>query len=145
MQHFGTEMYIVLFQSGILWDMGQMHYGICGEYCGEEWRLYNRTALNPGHWINTIETCTNMVGHGRRHIWIHIQTFSIEKSFESFAKSEWFCSGPILKPISPKYIYASVIRVSNTSDSVLVKIMACGLFGAKPLSKPMLAYCQLDH
>ena len=29
--------------------------------------------------------------------------------------------------------------------SALVQIMACHLFGAKPLSKPMLAYCQLDH
>ena len=28
--------------------------------------------------------------------------------------------------------------------SVLVQIMACRLFGAKPLSKPMLGYCQLD-
>ena len=26
----------------------------------------------------------------------------------------------------------------------LVQIMACRLFGAKPLSKPMLGYCQLD-
>ena len=28
--------------------------------------------------------------------------------------------------------------------SALVQIMACRLFGAKPLSKPMLVYCQLD-
>ena len=27
--------------------------------------------------------------------------------------------------------------------SALVQIMACGLFGTKPLSKPMLDYCQL--
>ena len=27
---------------------------------------------------------------------------------------------------------------------VLVQIMACRLFGAKPLSEPMLGYCQLD-
>ena len=29
--------------------------------------------------------------------------------------------------------------------SAWVQIMACRLFGAKPLSKPMLGYCQLDH
>ena len=29
--------------------------------------------------------------------------------------------------------------------SVLVQIMACRLFGAKALSKPVLGYCQLDH
>ena len=28
--------------------------------------------------------------------------------------------------------------------SALVQIMACRLFGAKPLSKPMVGYCQLD-
>ena len=28
--------------------------------------------------------------------------------------------------------------------SSLVQIMACRLFGAKPLSEPMLVYCQLD-
>ena len=28
--------------------------------------------------------------------------------------------------------------------SALVQIMACRLFGAKPLSKPMLGYCHLD-
>ena len=28
--------------------------------------------------------------------------------------------------------------------SELVQIMACRLFGAKPLSQPMLRYCQLD-
>ena len=27
--HFGTEMYTFLFQSGVLWDMGQVYYGIC--------------------------------------------------------------------------------------------------------------------
>ena len=29
--------------------------------------------------------------------------------------------------------------------SALVQIMACRLFGAKPLSNPMLGYCQLDR
>ena len=29
--------------------------------------------------------------------------------------------------------------------SALVQIMACCLFGAKPLFKPTLGYCQLDH
>ena len=28
--------------------------------------------------------------------------------------------------------------------SALVQLMACGLLGAQPLSKPMLGYCQLD-
>ena len=27
----------------------------------------------------------------------------------------------------------------------LIQMIACRLFGARPLSKPMLYYCQLDH
>ena len=30
------------------------------------------------------------------------------------------------------------------AGSALVQVMACRLFGGKPLPKPMLAYCQLD-
>ena len=30
------------------------------------------------------------------------------------------------------------------NESALVQLMACRLFGAKPLPEPMLAYCQLD-
>ena len=32
----------------------------------------------------------------------------------------------------------------HTTRASLVQIMACHLFGAKPLSKPVLAYCSLD-
>ena len=40
-------------------------------------------------------------------------------------------------PLSDAYMRQSI-------GSVLVQIMACRLFGAKPLSEPMLSYCQLD-
>ena len=33
---------------------------------------------------------------------------------------------------------------SHWIGSTLVQIMACRLFGAKPLSKPILAYCKLE-
>ena len=29
--------------------------------------------------------------------------------------------------------------------AILGQLMACHLFGAKPLSEPMLTYCQLDN
>ena len=35
--------------------------------------------------------------------------------------------------------------MSQWVGPALVQIMACRLFGAKPLSKPMLVYCQLDR
>ena len=39
----------------------------------------------------------------------------------------------------------SVTYMRQWTGTPLVKIMACRLFGAKPLSKPMQGYCQLDH
>ena len=38
----------------------------------------------------------------------------------------------------------SAAYMRQWTGSSLVQIMACRLFGAKPLSKPMLGYCQLD-
>ena len=43
-------------------------------------------------------------------------------------------------PIVP---YMCVVIISWTG-SALVQVMACRLFGAKPLPEPMLEYCQLD-
>ena len=37
-----------------------------------------------------------------------------------------------------------VLHIYVWMGSALVQIMACRLFGAKPLSKPMLGYCQLE-
>ena len=38
----------------------------------------------------------------------------------------------------------SDVYMCRHSRTSLVQIMACRLFGAKPLSKPMLEYCHLD-
>ena len=43
--------------------------------------------------------------------------------------------------INPSLPSAAYMR--QLIGSVLVQIMACRLFGAKPLSTPMLGYCQL--
>ena len=40
------------------------------------------------------------------------------------------------------HIYVYMRRQSRTS---LIQIMACRLFDTKPISEPMLEYCQLDH
>ena len=47
--------------------------------------------------------------------------------------------GGFLSSISPSAAY-----MCQLIGSALDQIMACRLFGAKPLSKPMLGYCQLD-
>ena len=42
--------------------------------------------------------------------------------------------------------YPLVPHISvNELGQQLVHVMACRLFGAKPLPEPMLAYCQLDY
>ena len=38
----------------------------------------------------------------------------------------------------------SAAYMPQRSESSLVQVMTCGLFGTKPLPEPMLAYCQLD-
>ena len=38
----------------------------------------------------------------------------------------------------------SAAYIRQWTGSALVQVMACRLFGAKPLPEPMLAYCQLD-
>ena len=45
----------------------------------------------------------------------------------------------INQPISPSAAY-----MRQWIGSALVQIMACRLVGAKPLSKPILGYCELD-
>ena len=55
---------------------------------------------------------------------------------------------------SDKPLYEPTLRFNSSSPSAaymrqwtvstLVQIMACRLFGAKPLPEPMLAYCQFD-
>ena len=47
--------------------------------------------------------------------------------------SLWFNSSP-----------PSAAYMRQWVGSALIQIMACRLFGARPLSKQMLGYCQLD-
>ena len=55
--------------------------------------------------------------------------------------------GFILTPswnILPLLTSPSAAYLHQSSGSAMVQIMACRLFGAKPLPEPMLVYCQLD-
>ena len=47
-----------------------------------------------------------------------------------------------LKPVNSSPPSAAYLH--QRTGSALVQIMACRLFGAKPLPEPMLAYCQLN-
>ena len=52
----------------------------------------------------------------------------------------WWCSSSWYSITSPP----SAAYMREWIGSALVQIMACHLFGAKPLPEPMLTYCQLD-
>ena len=71
----------------------------------------------------------------RKHLWLpddFIQMVdNISKHFSIF---QCFDSSP-----------PSAAYMRQGTGSSLVQIMACRLFGAKPLSKPMLGYCQADR
>ena len=77
--------------------------------------------------------------------WIKLQHFSSQHIgvIRTLRNIPWFASTVTLtlfinsSPPSTAYMHHLI-------GSALVQIMACRLFGAKPLSKPMLGYCQLD-
>ena len=69
-----------------------------------------------------------------RYILIHACERNVVTSISSATR----CSNGV-NSLSPSTAY-----MHRWIGSVLVQIMACRLFGAKPLSKPMLRYCQLD-
>ena len=68
------------------------------------------------------------------------------------AKKKWNLIWDASLPAAPKILHICYLThlplmphiCVSEFGSALVQIMACRLFGAKPLSKPMLGYCQLD-
>ena len=69
-----------------------------------------------------------------------------QRDREGFAKrllhvmtQSWLHINPVLNPSPPSAAYKR-----QWIGSALVQIMACRLFGAKPLYKPMLICCRLD-
>ena len=65
--------------------------------------------------------------------WIKIIVFPFQFTVVSF-----------LSPINSSPLNAAYMRQWIRSALVKIMIMACRLYSAKPLSKPMLGYCQLD-
>ena len=58
-----------------------------------------------------------------------------------FLPAEWLA---FLMVLTNQLIEAECRILPSINLSSLVQIMACRLIGAKPLSEPMLDYCQLD-
>ena len=83
--------------------------------------------------------------HCLHQCWHH-QLCSVAVTWEQFRKTKYTDKKISFKCFIGQHInsfpwcriYASV------NWSALVQIMACRLFGTKPLSKPVLGFCQLD-
>ena len=75
-------------------------------------------------------------GYTKVRAWMSLNGFYFGVGAAQEASGPW----GICKKSSP--LCAAYVR--QWIGSVLVQIMACRLFGAKPLPKPMLGYCRLD-
>ena len=96
-------------------------------------RPYSKTSYlskqPPGGWFNIkIPSYQHLISTMRLPILVRCHLY--------IESGPWFwCFSS--SPPSAAYMRQSI-------RSTVVQIMACRLFGAKPLSKPMLGYCQLN-
>ena len=114
--------------------------------------------LSPGRRQAIIRTnagilLTGSIGTYFSAILIEILIFSFQKRRlkVSSAKCRPFRVGNISKGIFLKYIWCLLIKLRcnffhgiQSTLSTLIQLMAGRLFGAKPLSDPMLGYCRFD-
>ena len=100
------------------------------QHTGGKWlirRKYTRLAKYQGTAINLAVKITRVTKQAMRNISAHVDT-----------QICCYISG-VFNLIPPTAAY-----MRQWIGSALVQIMACRLFGAKPLSETMLGYCQLD-
>ena len=88
-----------------------------------------------GRWLPNGPSGTNF-----SEKWIKIQTFSLKKYRPKNVVWKMPAIYSVLSSSPPSAAY-----MCQWIGSALVQIMAWCLFGTKPLSKPMLGYCQSDH
>ena len=125
-------------------------------WCGQAWGWHIRTHMNT----NTQTDAGNDNTWRPKLTWgkkcmclllLLLLSLSLSSSLSSSSSSQLL----ILLCNLCMYHATNIIFCINSSPpsaanmrqwivSALVQIMACCLFGAKPLSKPMLGYCQLD-
>ena len=89
-----------------------------------KWKEWARLILNSAGFIKIIKWSSNVSFRSSKYEWI---------SCKHAKKQIWNNSSP-----------PSAAYMRQWIGSALVQIMACRLIGTKPLSKPMLGYCQLD-
>ena len=102
-------------------------------------------------WVQVMACCLMVPSHYLNHCWPEIigihpsailfKTCAIYAS-ETIIWNWNFCASPCHQCVNSSPPGAANMR--QWIRSKLFQIMACHLFGAKPLSKPMLGYCQLN-
>ena len=119
----------VIIQRGLWWDFTLRHYYRCqvmlsvntSNFLSKPWAISLHGPLSvcaqPVRDNITLWHCLSLAGH--------LQKLSLN--------SPWSVNS---SPPSATYMH-------QWTGSAVVQIMACHLFGTKPLSKPMLGYCQL--
>ena len=73
-------------------------------------------------------------------MWIKIQQYPFIKMWLKMSSSKWWPFALSLSDLT----HLPLVQHMQWVGSALVQIMAYCLLGTKPLSKPMLGYCQLD-
>ena len=135
------------------WDL--THWDRSTHICiGKLTIIGSDNGLSPGPrqaiiWTNAGILLIRRLGTNFKEILIEIYMISFKKIRLKMSSGKWrpFCFGlNVLTHWGPVTWcqYASVKWVINEAI-ILLQIMAWCLFGAKPLSKPMMSYCQLDN
>ena len=100
--------------------------------------------MAPSHYLNQYWLSVNKVlwRSFQCNDYLNTQNINIQVLFEIFT-FKIIATSPMGQWVnSPSTPSATYMR--QWIGSALFQIMACCLFSAKPLSKPMLGYCQLD-
>ena len=135
--------------------------------------MIRNNTINPGHlWMNMNVTCNPVsrfwhtwtyfvvyptslrIWHNRlrRLLWKSQTNFMLAVDVVSWDNEQQLSQIHILRSIWRKYNssvlglthWGRVTHICVGKKTSLVPMMACGLVGAKPLSEPMLKYCQFE-
>ena len=130
----------------VSWDIGQVHSGICetgpskfnGILTNERVKVVDMLLFDYCHWQVFEEYIhKSKVLPGNRFIqWVNQELVSCKR--EEHAKQN-MASG-IEKNSSMLTHPPSAVYLRQWIRSAMIQIIACRLFGAKPLSKPMLGH-----
>ena len=106
------------------------------DFKSQQWNWWPGTHTVP--WYLQEKWWPNMglvYSYGSRPIWTGLPHWGQDKmaTISQMTRSQWINSSP-----------PSASYMRRWTGSALAQVMACPLFGAKPLPEPMLSYCQLD-